>query len=732
MYSPSPKATNGIEMNDPISLGISTPQEESQKPKTGFRMRLYFLFVVFLLGYAVLAVRLFVIQVRDADKYQEIAHLQYKSREPLEPVRGLIYDRNLSILASNVTEYTVAVDPKVIEDKDSVAEMLAQYLPGTKASYLERLNTKKSRYVILEKHISESRILPLKQWNYYGVRFDAISKRKYNFNDLAGPIIGYTNVDNRGQSGIELAFNEELSGEEGFIVYQLNAKRYKRPEVEYPYKEPINGRSIVLTIDHAYQSIAEDELIAGVKRHEAVSGRCIVMHPKSGEILAMANYPSLDPNNRAEYTPEKAMNRVVTDLYEPGSTFKVVTMSAALDEALYSPEDEIDAENGRYYHTPNEKPIVDDHEYGSLTLRGAFEHSSNIVSAKIAKELGKERMYEYARNFGFGIKTGIELPGELSGELRNPTSYDATTHLYMAFGYGLAATSLQIACAYAAIANDGILMRPYIRKWMIDGDRNIIHETRPQTIRRVVSSETAATMRRFMQGVVDSGTARNARIDGMSIGGKTGTSQRLVNGSYSNTSHVASFVGFFPVEDPKVLILVILDSPQKGYYGGTVAAPIFKNIAQRIISYSGEFAKVPDAVYASESGNKLKTVPDVRGLSPASAALLLHQYGLAYSPAQDSGIIVAQNPNPGNTLAEGGIVQCEVASDTGNGDVVSMPNLVGMTVRHANTLLTTLGLSVEIHGSGYVKRQSPEPGSKVEAPRCTLWAEAANISANLY
>lgn len=698
-------------------------------------VRIYMLITIFLAGFVAVLGKLAVVQVRDAEKLQEMARIQYESREIIPPMRGLILDRNLSILASNVTEYTLSVDPSVLEDADTVARFIARALGKPQAEIMRHLRDTTVQYRIIEKRIPEAVADRFDGWTCYGVRLRPNPRRRYNFNALAGPVIGYTNVDNRGQSGIELEMERELSGSEGFIVYQRNARGLRRPEVDYPKVEPVNGRSVVLTISQVYQSIAEEELARGVELHEAESGRCIILQPKTGEVLAMANVPSIDPNKLSEYSPEKARNRSVTDLYEPGSTFKIVAMSGALNEELHAPEDRIYAEGGKWLYNAKLKPIVDDHPYDWLTIRGAFEHSSNIVSAKLARELGDERFYKYARNFGFGVKTGVELPGELSGDLRKPLDWDGTTLNYLAFGYGLAVTSLQIACAYAAIANDGVLMRPFIRKWLLDEDRNIVDETVPQVVRRVVSSETSRIMRSFMQGVVDSGTAKLAKIEGISIGGKTGTSQRLVNGSYSDKSHVASFVGFFPVEDPEVLILVILDAPRRGYYGGSTAGPIFRKIAMRIINSSSEFAKKPEPLYASFKGNDRIRVPNVRGLRADIAAQVLKAHGFNMETVGSGEVVAEQSPADNAYALRRTPVTVHLvgAARAQRRDMVQVPDVVGMSLRQAMNFMKTMNLEPSPMGSGVVRSQYPAAGEYVpRGSRCTLDGDARIVTANLY
>jgi cell division protein FtsI/penicillin-binding protein 2 len=662
------------------------------------------------------------IQIRDSAKLREIALDQYQSRETIPPVRGLILDRNLSILASNANEYTLIADPSVLTKPDSIAKILARGLPMSEAAVLAKLKTKGSRYVILQSKMSEAAAAPFKNLKCYGIRLRCIPRRRYNFDGLASSVIGWTNIDNLGQSGIEMGLERELAGQPGYIVYQRD----------------VNGRSVVLTIDQSYQAIAEEELARGVEKHRALSGRCIIMQPRTGEILALANVPTINPNKLGEFSSEQisaAKNRVVTDLYEPGSTFKIVAMSGALNENLHKPSDILNAENGVWQYSASQKPIKDDHKRGSLTLRDAFINSSNIISAKLAEQLGAERFYKYARNFGFGIRTGIELPGEAHGELRKPSEWDGITLKYLAFGYGLSVTSLQIASAYAAVANDGVLMRPFIRKWLLDENRNIVDETVPQIIRRVIAPGTARTMRSFMEGVVDSGTAKLARIDGMRIGGKTGTSQRLVGDAYSNQSHTASFVGFFPMEDPKVLILVIIDDPQEGYYGGSVAAPVFHEIALRIINSSPEFARQPEPLLRASAQGSGK-VPDVRGLHINLAKALLSSRGFVMDARGHGERVATQVPAERTSHPLRSAVSVTVASrpdDDGTG-AATVPDVTGLSLRHAMARMKAARLEPSPLGSGVVREQLPRAGERVpRGTRCTLSAEPRYpITANFY
>ncbi len=687
-----------------------------QARKAGPR-RLYLMLSLFILGFFIVGVKLVTIQVRDREKYQEMARVQYESREVIRSSRGLIYDRNRSILVSNITEYTIACDPVVLEKRDSVATVLSSVLALPRPELRAKLCDTTRRYVVLAKNVPEVVGRTCRDMKLRGLIILPTPKRRYHFHTLAGQVIGYLDHENRGMSGLEAYLDKELSGEPGYIVYQRNATGRRRPDVEYPSREPVNGRSVVLTIDQVYQSIAEEELSKGVEKYQGQAGRCIIMQPRTGEILAMANYPSIDPNRFYEYKYENARNRSVTDLYEPGSTFKLVAMSAALNEGLNSPEDMVDGLGGRWVYDKPENAIVDEHKFGQATLRQAFEYSSNIIHAKLAEKVGAERFFKYARNFGFGVKTGIELPGEQGGDLKKPVQWAGSSLKYLGFGYGVAVTAIQLACAYAAIANDGLLMRPMIRKWLIDGDRAIIDEKVPQVVRRVVSSQTAATMREFMEGVVEKGTARAARIPGIRVAGKTGTTQRILAGNYSSTSHIASFVGFFPADNPKILILVIVDAPKVGGFGGLVSAPIFREIAMRIINSSNEFAKEPERPRFAGVDSGRVTMPAFVGLSPLSATRLARLRGLPVGFDGSGDLIREQSPAAGTSAPIGTPVTLRL-SDRRAG-AAAMPDLRGLTLRQAAAWLRKSHVRVSARGNGIVRSQYPLPGETL-AGACVL------------
>ncbi len=702
---------------NPATAGGPRRKEElrvEQKQQTSFRM--YMVMLAFFAGFAAVTAQLFIIQVRDRAKARDIVRNQSESKEIIPPRRGLIYDRNRSILASNIDELTIAADPTTLVKKDSFALAMARLFGGGKEYYLERLQDESRQYVVLETHVPKELEARFTNPQTPGVIVRSVPRRKVNFQSLASQVIGYTNNDNRGMTGIELRFNEELAGKEGYTVYQKDAKGHRRPELEYPKKAPVNGKSIVLTLDQTFQAIAEEELAAGAEKCGARGGCCIIMQPRTGEIQAMANYPSFTLQDRQRYDSTSERNRAITDLYDPGSTFKIVTASAALNEHAMTVDDKIYAENGSYEWSAGNF-ITDTHPYGTLTFREAIEHSSNICMAKVARKIGSEKLFTYARKFGFGIPTGVELPGEQVGALAKPVDWNPSEQLHIAFGYNISVNALQIASAYAAIANDGILMQPYIKKWLLDENGNVVEENVPRTVRRVVSAETAQLMKDCFEGVVQRGTARLARIDGMRIAGKTGTSRKLLKGGYSQQYYLSSFVGFFPVEDPKILIFVLMDSPDitHGYTGGSVAAPVFREIALRLINTSEDFSRKPDPLPSEIGIPGMVRVPRICGLRADIARRLLAARGLSWKQIGAGDIVATQSPSPDSTVREGSGVTVMLRSFT-DGERegrVTVPDLTGMTMRQALALLRALKLKTDAAGSGVVQFQYPNPGERV-------------------
>lgn len=689
--------------------------QTSATPGQEMMRRVLWLKLGFVLFFLIIAARLVEVQVFDAPKYKEIARRQYEVKVPLLATRGNIYDRNGQILVSSAMAVSYAADPQVIgANAEAVAERFANVFGQEKREmYLARLRKKDSRFVWLERRAGQQTVAALKPHQLDGVIQTNEPQRIYHYDYVAGQLLGFTDIDNNGLSGIELQFDRYLKGRDGYVVMQRDGLGRKRPTVDYPRVEPVNGNNIVLTIDLECQAIAEEELRKGIERSAAESGVVVMLDPRTGEVLAMANYPSINPNRYQRSDPDAARNRAITDVFEPGSLFKIVTVSAAIEYQLVSPSQRFFAENGAYRVPGRPQTITDVHKYGMLTLREATELSSNIVMAKVSDIIGAERFYTMARNFGFGTPTGIELLGEASGQLKKPTQWSGTTLNTMAYGYEVSATPLQIAAAYAAVANGGVLMKPYVVKQILNEHNEVLLETHPQAIRRVISRATADSLRSFLQGVVERGTGKHSQSTIVQIAGKTGTTRKLVHGTYSTQHYKASFVGMFPASDPQVVCLVVLDNPKaQAYYGAYTSAPIVKGIAEKTTTTSG-------ALMAAETplpdSKEMVATPDVRTLTLAAATATLASLDLNVTVDGGGTIVLQQTPAPGQKVARGTSIRLVTASITAptTGGYTTVPDVRGLSLRRALNRLILARLDVYIEGSGVVVAQSPAPGQQV-------------------
>ncbi|HEY6953146.1 MAG TPA: penicillin-binding transpeptidase domain-containing protein, partial [Bacteroidota bacterium] len=543
-------------------------------------------------------------------------------------------------------------------------------------------------------------------------------KRIYQYDDVAGTLIGFTDVDNRGISGLELELNGELSGRNGSVVLQRDGLGRTRPSADYPRIDPVDGNDVTLTISLKFQAIVEEELRRGILANKADGGLAVMMNPKTGEILALAVYPGVNPNDITKFDMSASRDRVVTDIFEPGSVFKVVTASAAYENNLISPDSRVYAEHGAMKVTMNNRfvrLIRDTHEYDWITFKESIELSSNIVMAKVSKLIGPERFYRQARDFGFGILSGVDLPGEVRGRLKKPYEWSGTTLMTMAFGYEVGVTPIQIVSAYAAVANHGYLMQPYVVASVRDQEGDVIREQKPEMIRQVISATTAKLLTDAFEGVVDRGTAKDVKVEDVRIAGKTGTAKKIVDGKYAPGDFTASFVGFFPVEDPQIVCLVMMDNPRAhGYYGGETSGPIFRAIAERIAHSSWRITH-PSVTQEPNAVTSTVSVPDVRSISPAIAVKILEGHGLTVKTFGKGDVVLRQSPEPGKNVQPGDGVTLVLNTDATpqkDGTIV-MPNLSGMSVRRAINLLVIGDFDIRVHGSGIVVRQIPAAGQRV-------------------
>ncbi len=630
--------------------------------------RLWIVQWLLLMFFGIIGLRLFVIQIVETERYRSIAQKQYRSKVILPATRGTIVDRNGMTIAANAMHVSFAADPQLaVDDARAIAGRFSDLFGKPKRFYLDKLSSD-SRFIWLERGVSATYRKSIMLSNLQGIVMRDEPKRLYYHDQIAGQLVGTTDTDNNGIAGVELAFDRELRGIDGYVIFQRDGLGRARPSVDYPRVDPVDGHNIVLTIDMRLQAIAERELKKGIEENSAEGGIVVILHPQSGDILSIAQYPDVNPAIYGKFNPQDQKLRAVTDLFEPGSVFKIVTASAALENSLVLPSKKFYAENGVYTLPGRTKPIVDTHKEGWITFQHAMEVSSNIVMAKVSDIVGSERFYRTARNYGFGIATNVDFPGEANGALKKPAQWSGTTLNTMAYGYEVGVTPMQLAAAYAAVANDGILMQPHLFKQELGVSGLPVRESHPQKIRRVISTETAHVLTSFLEGVVENGTGKPARISGTRVAGKTGTSKKYVEGRYEARSYIASFVGFFPVEDPKFVCLVMLDNPRGlNFTGGTTSAPVFRRIAEQVINTTDMLARIPNPIaeekidrpptggpVAPRSGDhptsslfsEARIVPNVQGYSVRRAINVLLD-GKFEPVVSGSGTVISQEPAPG-------------------------------------------------------------------------------------
>lgn len=692
------------------------PAARRRRPHREAR-RVYVLGGLLFIGLLVIAGRLVKLQVIDRASYAEQARRQYESKVALQADRGPLYDRNGNLLASTSPSLSFAVDPRHVENPRRLAKAFAAAFSEPYDVWYRKVTAKNTSFVWLRRKVSGPAMTALKDLDDNGLIKLKEPLRHFEYASLAAQTLGCTDIDNNGLNGVEFFYNQQLRGTDGFIVMQRDARGRRRPDVDLPQSKPEHGDGLVLTLDMNLQGIVEDELRKGAERAGATSATVVAVDPRTGEILALAGYPSFDPNDMRAADRAAIRIRAITDTYEPGSTIKVVTAAAALEEEVVSPTSPIDGAGGLFSlagHT-----IRDEHPAASMTFAEAMERSSNIAFARVASRVPAPRFYKYVRDFGFGIVSGVDLPGEARGEVKKPDEFREGTQEFMAFGYGLAVTPLQLVCAYAAVANDGVMMKPHLLKRRIGRDGETIEEIEPQEIRRVISPQTAAALREMLVGVVERGTGTEARVEGLRIAGKTGTSRQLADGEYSRSKYNASFVGFFPADDPKITLLVLLDSPTNGYYGGQVAAPIFREIARRIAGLAGggnepepQQASAAEAAPVQHASMGSLHVPDLRGLDHAAARRIAEKYACRVMVRGEGRFVAGQSPAPGSVIRSQGVVTLALG---GRSD--RMPDVRSMSLRRALNVLSAYGLRPTVSGGGIVRAQSPAPGTPLVSGR---------------
>ncbi len=646
-----------------------------EPPSKWMRVRVILMGAVFFALLSIAFGRALNLQVQQKDKLKAFAEDQYVRAMEIPARRGDIVDRRGARLASSVDVDSVWADPSMLGDTRDAAKKLAKVLGGDWKEIQERLD-KGRRFAWVKRQVTDAEAAKVKALNLPGIGFAKEPRRFYPQREVAAHVIGFVGTDSHGLDGLESNFEADLSGERIKRAGFRDAKGRKLLTNGLENPEEREGASLTLTIDSTVQYVAERALQKAVTEQKATAGMAVVLDPKTGELLAVANWPRFNPNSPKDATPEALRDRTVTDLNEPGSTMKSFVIASALDQKFISESSEFDCENGSFKIGRN--VVHDTHPHGILNPRGILQVSSNIGAAKVAQKLGREKLVETFKNFGFGDRYGLDLPGEGKGMLPYPRAEIALAT--QSFGQGLNATTLQIAAAYGALANGGVLMKPYLVSKMVDADGVVLLENKPTPVRRVVSEQTAKTVVSWLESVVEKGgTGTKARLDEYRVAGKTGTAQKVdpVAGGYSD-KRLSSFVGMVPAEDPRAVILVVIDEPAVDRYGGDCAAPAFKEIALQVMPHL--------------NAPKSRELPVVVS-TPVKPSAAKSSVVAAIEKMEQMDAVTEEVPAEGS---------------------VRVPDLVGLPGRVAVTQLLTAALEPHLAGSGRVVSQKPAAGSLVE------------------
>ena len=633
--------------------------------------------ILFLLLFVAVVGRAVQLQLWQGERLKRLGEKQHLKEWIVLPKRGAVMDRTGEALALSLEAQSVYARPHRLDDPGAVTRTLARILDLNPGELRQKMTSKKP-FVWIKRQVSPQEAEQIQNLSLNGVGMFYEPKRYYPQGQLAGQVIGFVGRDSEGLEGLELHYNEYIRGESGSSVSERDAlgRRVLVQGVEGLQIPP--GGDIHLTLDTSIQYLAEKELEATIHKHRAKAGVAIVVEPFTGEVLALANYPSFDPNNFAKQSSQQKRNRAVADSFEPGSTFKTILAAAALEEGVVDKEDLFYCEMGKYPYAG--KVIHDTHPHGWLPFYKILQVSSNIGFTKVAEKLKKDRYFKYIEKFGFGELTGIDLPGEVPGLLRKPEAWsgiDLATH---AFGQGVSATPMQMVMAYGAIANGGFLMRPHLVRRIVGPRGEVLVQNQPHVVRRVISEKTARLLASMLKGVTnEGGTGTMASLEGFEVAGKTGTAQKadLTNGGYAASKRVGSFIGFVPADDPKLVVLVLVDEPETNVYGGVVAAPVFRDIARGAL-------------------RRLAVAPQKAHLVPAAVGRA--ELPLRRPPKKENELERESNP-------------------------AAVPDFVGLSLREAVEKARAMRVKVKMHGNGYVIKQAPMAGGR--------WSEEDILVLNL-
>src|ERR1700741_4217789 len=633
-------------------------------------------------------------------EYLSRAAKQQRKKIDIAPKRGVIYDRNMRPLAMSIPVQSAFAIPSEVKDVEMAARLLSGVL-GISAEEIRQELESKNPFVWIKRKLSPDKVEAIQSLNLKGIYLQEENQRYYPKREMAAHVLGFVNVDEKGLGGVEEKYDDLIRSKAEKVVVMTDGRQRWYDGAEAPQDR---GAKVVLTLDERIQYIAERELAAAIEKAHAPAGSVIVQDPNSGGILALANWPKFNPNAATNSPDEARMNRAISAIYEPGSTFKLITLAAAFDQSLIRADEVFDCENGSVTVAGH---LIHDHKrYGMLTVADILANSSDVGAIKIALRLGSPRFFDYIRGFGFGTPTGVDLPGESRGLLHRLEHWGSYSIASVSMGQEVGVTPQQVVTAVSAVGNGGLLYRPHVLQEMTRGDQRLPLEGTPgiDEPRRVVRSEKAATLRRLMEGVILHGTGKAARLDGWTVGGKSGTAQKIdpATGRYSPKNVIASFAGFAPINNPAVTILVTIDSPG-GYPhdGATVAAPVFKRIAEQVLPYLDVPQDVPLSPQLMQTAYNAKRDTDEAALDDLAPI----DFSAQPEPAEDG----VKTDSAKTTLQK--LPEVMMAVDEG-GDI-AVPDFAGKTMREVTESCLKLGLNPVLVGSNLALQQVPAAGTKV-------------------
>jgi stage V sporulation protein D (sporulation-specific penicillin-binding protein) len=718
--------------------GVNRLSKREYRDKVVIRKRMVIIFSFLFLVFCLLFGRMFYVMVYQSDKLKTLAINQWTSEVKIDAKRGRILDTNGHELAVSANVYRVDLDMNTLRDtmkeknlsQDEVAGMLSSALSMDKGEISKILNKTlpgglPMGSANLKRRVEKDVADKVRDLNLRGVLVSGDTKRYYPNNNFLAQVLGHTNSDGNGLTGVELSYNKELSGVPGVRITETDKKSKDLPYTISEYTKPVSGKDVILTIDEVIQHFAENAADQVMNDNKAKAVTIMVMNPKTGEVLAMANKPDYNPNEPwvkgKSYSELQKMwrNRAVSDTFEPGSIFKVVTATAALEENMVTNSDKFNC-TGSFTVGNRTIHCWKTSGHGEQSFVDILKNSCNVGFATLGKRVGKENLYKYIQKFGFGKKTGIDLPGEAKGIIKKPENISDTDLATISFGQTNTLTPIQYLTAFNAIANGGYLITPHVMKEIGHYDKNQGVEVKDRSFdvagntKKILDASKMAELRSDLEQVVSDGGAKKAFIAGYHIAGKTGTAQKAGPGGYQPGKYIASFAGMAPANDPKITILVSIDEPDpSNYYGGQIAAPVAQHLFYDIFNYL-DIKSDASSEDVTKSMLKDVVVPEVRGLKKADAEKILKDKNLVAESDSNGDYIEDMNPKPGYTVKEGTKIILYTGNTPNYNKVVVVPDVTGLGTQKAVQVFNNIGLKVKIDGSGMVSDQSIDPGKEVQ------------------